>query len=275
VTWGNTINRLFAIGRAPAADYLVIESTYGSSARHQAPKEALERIIKDAAARGGAVLIPAFAVGRAQELLYFIRELEDEKRIPVLPVCLDSPMAAAATQAYARRTDEHDAEYADALKTTPTPLSHSFHVACSTRDESKRVQRHAGARASSSRRRNMNGGRVLHHALRLLPMRMRQLCSSAIRLGHIGRRVADGEKQVKVLGQWVPGEVPDRKNWRLLGACRLEGSCPLVGGHAVAAASRVSSRTESRPAQAMAAHIRDRFGWTVEVPQYGERFELI
>src|SRR5256886_4963101 len=86
----------------PAADYLVIESTYGDRLHDlEAPKEALERIIKGAAARGGAVLIPAFAVGRAQELLYFIRELEEEKRIPVLPVCLDSPMAAASTPAYA------------------------------------------------------------------------------------------------------------------------------------------------------------------------------
>jgi len=73
VTWGNTINRLFGIRSAPpAADYLVIESTYGDRLHDiEAPKEALERIIKEAAARGGAVLIPAFAVGRAQELLYF------------------------------------------------------------------------------------------------------------------------------------------------------------------------------------------------------------
>src|SRR5213075_1896258 len=90
----------------PAADYLVIESTYGDRLHDvEEPKAALERIIKAAAARGGAVLIPAFAVGRAQEIVYFIRELEDEKRIPVLPVCLDSPMASAATQAYARRTE--------------------------------------------------------------------------------------------------------------------------------------------------------------------------
>src|SRR5213079_3061607 len=91
----------------PGADYLVIESTYGDRLHDvEEPKHALERIIKDAAARGGAVLIPAFAVGRAQEIVYLIRELEEEKRIPVLPVCVDSPMATAATRAYAKDKEE-------------------------------------------------------------------------------------------------------------------------------------------------------------------------
>src|SRR5438094_837411 len=70
----------------PSADYVVVESTYGDRLHDiEEPKVALERIIKAAAARGGAVLIPAFAVGRAQEIVFLIRELEEEKRIPVLP----------------------------------------------------------------------------------------------------------------------------------------------------------------------------------------------
>src|SRR5947209_5252480 len=86
------------------------------------PKNALERIIKNAAARNSVVLIPAFAVGRAQEIVYLIRELEDENKIPVVPVIVDSPMAAAATQAYAARTEEQDEDYTLALKRSPTPL---------------------------------------------------------------------------------------------------------------------------------------------------------
>src|SRR2546423_1598521 len=84
----------------PACDYLLVESTYGDRLHDpENPKDALERIIKNAAARNGVVLIPAFAVGRAQEIVYLIRELEDENRIPVIPVVIDSPMAATATQA--------------------------------------------------------------------------------------------------------------------------------------------------------------------------------
>src|SRR5882672_5129661 len=124
----------------PACDYLLVESTYGNRLHDiEKPKEALERIIKEAATRNSAILIPAFAVGRAQEIVYLIRELEEEKRIPILPVSLDSPMAAAATQAYARPTVEHDEEYAAALKITPTPLRTHSMIAASTREESKRL----------------------------------------------------------------------------------------------------------------------------------------
>src|SRR5947207_706484 len=120
----------------PACDYLLIESTYGDRLHDvEEPKAALERIINNAAQHGGAILIPAFAVGRAQEIVYFIRELEDEKRIPILPVCVDSPMAAAATRAYATDKEEQDEEYAVALKTTPTPLQTHSMLACNTRDE--------------------------------------------------------------------------------------------------------------------------------------------
>ena len=80
----------------PACDYLLVESTYGDRLHDpEDPKVALARIINDAAQRQAPVLIPAFAVGRTQEIVYLIRELEDEKAIPVLPVSVDSPMAAA------------------------------------------------------------------------------------------------------------------------------------------------------------------------------------
>src|SRR5256714_3853632 len=260
----------------PGADYLVIESTYGDRLHDvEEPKHALERIIKDAAARGGAVLIPAFAVGRAQEIVYLIRELEEEKSIPILPVCVDSPMAAAATQAYARRTEEQDEEYATALKIGPTPLRTHSMLACSTREESKRINGMQGARIIVAASGMMNGGRVLHHALRLLPDENATVVFVGYQAaGTLGRRVADGEKQVKVLGQWVPVK------------CRIE----KIGGFSAHADWKEVVRwlegmpspprrvfvTHGEPdaAQAMAAHIHDRFGWAVEVPQYGERFDL-
>ena len=261
----------------PACDYLVVESTYGDRLHYiEEPKVALERIIKDAARRNSAVLIPAFAVGRAQEILYLIRELENEKRIPTLPVCLDSPMAAAATQAYARRTEEQDEEYAAALKTNPTPLRTHSMMACSTREESKRLNRAEGARVIIAASGMMNGGRILHHALRLLPDETATVVFVGYQAaGTLGRRVANGEKQVKVLGQWVPVR------------CRTE----KIGGfsaHAdwkevirwlqdMPAAPRRTFITHGEPeaAQAMAGHLRERFGWTIEVPQYGEKFELV
>src|SRR5260370_37210692 len=147
----------------PECDYLVIESTYGNRLHDiEEPKDALERIIKEAAEHNSAILIPAFAVGRAQEIVYLIRELEEEKRIPILPVSVDSPMAAAATQAYARPTEEHDEEYEAALKITPTPLRTHSMIAASTREESKRLNNAEGARVIIAASGMMNAGPILH-----------------------------------------------------------------------------------------------------------------
>jgi len=260
----------------PACDYLVVESTYGNRLHdREVPKDALERIIKDAAARNSAVLIPAFAVGRAQEIVYLIRELENEKRIPILPVSVDSPMAAAATQAYARPSDEHDEEYEAALKITPTPLRTRSMVAASTREESKRLNATEGARIIIAASGMMNGGRILHHALRLLPDENATVVFVGYQAaGTTGRRVVDGEKEVKVLGQWIPVR------------CKIE----KIGGFSAhadwqevvrwledmpAPPRRVFvTHGETDAAQAMAGHLRDRFGWQIEVPQYGEKFEL-
>jgi metallo-beta-lactamase family protein len=261
----------------PACDYVIVESTYGDRAHAlEHPKDALARIINAAAAHNGPVLIPAFAVGRAQEIVYFIRELENENRIPVLPVCVDSPMAAATTRAYAARTEEHDEDYVLAVKTDPTPLETRRMLACKTRDESKRINNMEGAKVVVAASGMMNGGRVLHHALRILPDENATVVFVGYQAaGTLGRRVADGEKQVKVLGQWIAvrckiekiGGFSAHADWKEV--LRWFADLP-------APPRRVFiTHGEPEAAEAMGDRIRERFGWTTEVPQYGERFELV
>ncbi|HEX7530610.1 MAG TPA: MBL fold metallo-hydrolase [Pyrinomonadaceae bacterium] len=260
----------------PECDYLVVESTYGNRLHDtEEPKDALERIIKDAAAQKSAILIPAFAVGRVQELVYLIRELEDEKRIPILPVSVDSPMAAAATQAYARPTDEHDEEYEDALKITPTPLRTHSMIASTTREESKRLNAAEGARIIISASGMMNGGRVLHHALRLLPDENATVVFVGYQAaGTLGRRVADGQKEVKVLGQWIPVRCKIEKIGGFSAHADWKEVVRWLEGMPAAPRRVFITHGEPDAAQAMAGHLRDRFGWQIEVPQYGEKFEL-
>jgi len=260
----------------PACDYLVVESTYGNRLHDiEEPKDALERIIRYAAEHNSAVLIPAFAVGRAQEILYLIRELENEKRIPVLPVCLDSPMAAAATQAYARRTEEQDQDYADALKTNPTPLRTHSMLACTTRQESKRLNDLKDARVIVAASGMMSGGRVLHHALRLLPDETATVVFVGYQAaGTLGRRVADGEKQVKVLGQWIPVRCRIEKIGGFSAHADWKEVLRWLEGMPSAPRRVFVTHGEPEAADAMAGHLRDQFGWSIEVPQYGEKFEL-
>jgi len=261
----------------PACDYLVVESTYGNRLHDpEEPKIALQRVITKAAANNSVVLIPAFAVGRAQEILYLIRELEDENAVPVVPVIVDSPMAAAATRAYAGRKEEHDEEYEAALKQSPHPMrTHSMTTAVS-RDESKRLNNAQGARVIISASGMMNGGRVLHHALRVLPDENATVVFVGYQAGGtLGRRVADGEKEVKVLGQWVPvrcqvekiGGFSAHADWKEMLRWLTDLPAP----------PRRTFITHGEPeaAAAMADHITERFGWTVEVPKYGEKFELV
>lgn len=261
----------------PACDYLLVESTYGDRLHDpEDPKVALARIINDAAERKAPVLIPAFAVGRTQEIVYLIRELEDEKAIPVLPVTVDSPMAAAATAAYSRRKDEHDEEYASVLATQRHPLrTHSMNTA-STREESKKLNDDRGARVIVSASGMMTGGRVLHHALRMVPDPNATLVFVGFQAaGTTGRRILDGEPEVKILGEWVPvrcrtakiGGFSAHADWGevLRWLEGLEGEAP-----------RQTFLTHGEPeaANAMAGHIKERFGWNVHVPQYGERYDL-
>jgi metallo-beta-lactamase family protein len=260
----------------PSCDYLLVESTYGNRLHDvEEPKIALERIIKHAAAHNSAILIPAFAVGRAQEIVYLIRELEEEKRIPVLPVSVDSPMAAAATRAYARPTDEHDEEYAEALKITPTPLRTHSMIAASTREESKRLNQAEGARIIIAASGMMNGGRILHHALRLLPDENATVVFVGYQAaGTLGRRVADGEKQVKVLGQWIPVRCQIEKIGGFSAHADWKEVVRWLADMPAAPRKAFIIHGEPDAAQAMAGHLRERFAWQIEVPQYGERVEL-
>src|SRR6185295_2891247 len=190
----------------PACDYLLVESTYGDRLHDpEDPKIALARIINDAAQRQAPVLIPAFAVGRTQEIVYLIRDLEDEKAIPVLPVAVDSPMAAATTQAYANRKEEHDEEYTSILTQHRHPLRTHSMTTASSREESKKLNDAKGARVIISASGMMTGGRVLHHAIRLVPDPDATIVFVGYQAaGTTGRRIQDGEPEVKVLGQWIP-----------------------------------------------------------------------
>ena len=261
----------------PACDYLLVESTYGDRLHDpEDPKIALARIINDAAQRQAPVLIPAFAVGLTQEIIYLIRELEDEKAIPVLPVTVDSPMAAATTQAYANRKEEQDEEYASVLTQNRQPLRTHSMTTASSREESKKLNDARGARVIISASGMMTGGRGLHHAIRLVPDPDATVVFVGYQAaGTLGRRIQDGEPEVKILGNWVPvrcriakiGGFSAHADWKEI-LHWLEGMQGAV--------PRKTFLTHGEPeaANAMAAHIKEKFGWNVEVPQFGEHVEL-
>lgn len=261
----------------PACDYMLVESTYGDRLHDpEDPKVALARVVNEAAARGGPLLIPAFAVGRTQELLYHLRELEDEGRIPVLPVRVDSPMAAAATQIYSRNRDEHDEEYESVIEQHRHPLRTQSMVTASTREESKRLNEEKGTRVIISASGMMTGGRVLHHARRMLPdERATVLFVGYQAAGTTGRKILEGSRYVRIMKE----DVPVRCHVERIGGLSAHADWAEVLRWLEPLASTPPRRVftthgEPESAAAMAGHIRERFGWRVDAPQYGEHVEL-
>ncbi len=260
----------------PECDYLMCESTYGDRLHGDVDSATqMARIINEGARRNGPILIPAFAVGRTQEVLYMIRELEDEKLIPVLPVTVDSPMAAQATQVYNRWNEEHDLEYASILAHKRHPLKTASMTTTATREESKKLNDQKGARIIISASGMLSGGRVLHHAMRILPNEDATVVFVGYQAaGTTGRRVQDGEKEVRIMKHWIPVRCHVEKVDGFSAHADWKAVLRWLSGLRSAPKMVFTTHGEPDAAQAMAGHIRDRFGWNVVVPQYMETIDL-
>ena len=260
----------------PDCDYLMVESTYGNRLHGDVDSETqMAEIINQAVKRNGPILIPAFAVGRTQEVLYLIRELEEAKRIPVLPVVVDSPMAAQATQVYNRWNEEHDEEYASILAHKRHPLRTGSMVTTSTREESKRLNNMRGARIIISASGMLTGGRVLHHAMRVLPDENATIIFVGYQAaGTIGRRVQDGEGEVRIMKNWIPVHCHVEKVEGFSAHADWKAVLRWLSGLHSTPKMVFTTHGEPDAAAAMAQHIRDRFGWNVVVPQYEQSIEL-
>jgi len=260
----------------PDCDYLMCESTYGDREHGDERSDIqLARLINEAARKGGPILIPAFAVGRTQEILYMLRQLEDQERIPSLPVIVDSPMAAQATAVYSRSVLEHDAEYASILATKTHPLRTDWMRTASSREESKRLNQMKGPRIIISASGMMTGGRVLHHAMRVLPDENATVIFVGYQAaGTTGRRLVEGATEVKVMKQWIKVRCAVEKVEGFSAHADWRAVIKWLEGLRTPPRKVFTTHGEPESAEAMANHIRKRFGWVVEVPTLNQTVEL-
>ena len=260
----------------PDCDYLMCESTYGNRLHGDIDSETqMARIVNEAAHRNGPILIPAFAVGRTQEVLYMLRELEEQKRIPILPVIVDSPMASQATQVYNRWHEEHDREYASILAHKRHPLRTASMSTASSRDESKKLNEMHGARIIISASGMLTGGRVLHHAMRVLPNENATIIFVGYQAaGTTGRRIQDGEREVRIMKHWIPVKCHVEKVEGFSAHADWQAVLRWLSGLHNTPKMVFTTHGEPEAAEAMAQHIRERFGWNVTVPQYEQVVEL-
>jgi len=260
---------------APEADVVLVESTYGD--RDHPPEdhgELLAEVIRDTAGRGGKLIIPAFAVGRVGELLYWVRRLESDRRIPVLPVYVDSPMATEALRFYTGRVAELDPDMRPAEKGVSAFASTRFQtVASAQQSKQLTASRHPAIVLSSSGM--ATGGRVLHHLAAALPdPRHTVLFVGYQAAGTRGRQLVDGAVQVKIHGRQIPVNARIRRLdsmsahadrgeiLRWLGTLpRRPGRLCLVHG-------------EPAPMDALKTLVADRLRWDAHTPAHGERIGI-
>jgi metallo-beta-lactamase family protein len=190
--------------RVSEADVLLVESTYGNRTHSPDPAAALAQVVRDAAARGGALIVPAFAVGRAQELIWTLRQLEDADAIPSLPVFIDSPMAINVTAIYCEHPEDHNLDMKLLMDERRCPLCcKQYHLVRSVA-ESKALNDRRGPMIIISASGMVTGGRVLHHLkLRLPDEHTTVLLPGFQAAGTRGRALHDGARQVRIHGQSI------------------------------------------------------------------------
>jgi len=182
------------------ADYLLVESTYGDRVHEvQDPEATLANVITRTAARGGTVIIPAFAVGRAQTLLFHLDRLKKAERIPDLPVFLDSPMAIDASEIFCNHLGEH--------RLTAAECRSACAVAryVQSVEESKELDANTVPKVIISASGMATGGRVLHHLKHFAPDPRNTVLFAGFQAGGTrGAAMTAGAQQIKIHGQYIP-----------------------------------------------------------------------
>lgn len=261
---------------AVQADVVLVESTYGDR-DHVADDngEELAQVVRSTLERDGKLIIPAFAIGRVEELLYWMRRLEQERRIPVLPVYVDSPMANEALKFYSARISELDENMRPTEKTNVSTFATTRFQTVSSPQQSKELTASRKPSIVISSSGMATGGRVLHHMAAALPdPRNTVLFVGYQAAGTRGRQLVDGAREVRIHGQSIS------VNARIvkidsMSAHADRGEIMRWLGTLPAKPGRVCLvHGEPAPMDALKALVQQRLGWTAETPQHLQRFSL-
>lgn len=256
----------------PEADVLLLESTYGDRQHAPGSADQLARIVTETAKRGGTLLVPAFVVDRTQELLWLLQHLEDDQRIPVLPVYVDSPSATEVTEIYRRHAEDMDGEMRGEISKGREILRSKRCEFCRTKEESKRLNDVRGPVIIISSSGMATGGRILHHLQRLLPdPRTTVLLVGFQAMGTRGRSLQDGAATIKMFGAPVPVRARVETIHGLSAHADQQEMLRWLGGFTRPPKQTYLVHGEPPEAQALAAAIQSRFGWSARPAKDGEQ----
>lgn len=270
------------------ADYVLVESTYGDRTHESSDqcKELIENVVEETIDRGGVLLIPSFALERTQQLLYHLNELVEHKRIPVVPVFVDSPLASRATQVYEKYRQYYNKETTLEIEGGDDIFNFPGLRVTHSSEESKNINKVKPPKIIIAGSGMSQGGRILHHeALYLGDPKTTILFVTYQAVGTLGRKIFDGEKKIKILDQEV--EIRARierisgysshadqsflMDWlrNFQKPCYSDGD---KGCHLIKKIFVVQG--EEKPSATLAGLIRDELGIEAVQPKMGEVAEL-
>lgn len=252
-------------------DYVLIESTYGDRV-HDEPldiSESLAEIINSTYRIGGNIIVPSFALQRAQEILYYMNTLLMEDRIPDIPVFLDSPMAIKVTEVFKQHRELFDKDMRQLLRESKSPFDFPGLKMVETADESKALNTMGGTKMIIAGSGMCTGGRIKHH----LAQNISRAESTILFIGYqaagtLGRSIVSGVKRVRILGQKYNVEA---------NIAEIQGfSAHADRNELLETLGDISPRRvfivhgETKSAREFSRFLRQERGWKVTVPMYGE-----
>lgn len=253
-----------------SADFLVIESTYGDRRHDTAdPGDRVAEIVNRAAGRGGSVIIPSFAVGRAQTILYYLHRLKAQSRIPDLPIFLDSPMAINASEIFCDHRAGH--------RLTAQECRAICDVAQYVRsaEESKALDQNNMPKVIISASGMATGGRVLHHLKHFAPDPRNAVLFAGYQAGGTrGAAMTSGADAVKIHGQYVPIRAEVNNLHMLSAHADADEIIAWLGNFEAAPRKTFITHGEPSGSDALRHRIEEQLGWSCLVPEYRDCIEL-
>ncbi len=259
------------------ADYVLIESTYGNRLHEDSEERVgqLKKLIIESVESGGNLVIPAFAVGRTQDLLYHIRTLLLKGEIPRIPVYIDSPMAISVTEIYRDNPGYYDEPTLKMLADNQSPFEFNNLYFTRTVEDSRRINHIAKGAIIISASGMCDAGRILHH----LKHNLWRPESHVLFVGYqaegtLGRRLLEGAKVVKIMGE----EIGVRAQIHSIGGFSAHadrgGLIDWLEGFEQLPRGIFITHGENNAQKELAALIRQKFGIEPSIPVWGEEFEL-
>jgi metallo-beta-lactamase family protein len=259
------------------ADFIVMESTYGDR-NHPHPGDTetqLADAVNDAVARGGNVVIPTFAVERAQELIYHFGRLVRAGRIPQLPIFLDSPMAVDVTAVYLKFHDYCDEALLKMVHDQQAPFRYPTLTMVRTAEESKKINKLPPSNVIMASSGMCNAGRIKHH----LKNNIEKPETTILFVGHqgegtLGRQIVDGARRVRIHGQEFNVRAKISQIYGFSGHADHDGLMRWIGHFQQPPRRVFLTHGEEPVAVKLAAEISQKLGYMTYVPQYREAVQL-